>query len=41
MDTVMLQIAEQYEEEVDRRLSALISALEPTLVGGCFPSSSV
>lgn len=32
MDTVMHQIAGQYEEEVDRRLSALISALEPTLV---------
>lgn len=32
MDTVMQEIAEKYEEEIDGRLFRLISILEPTLV---------
>lgn len=32
MDTVMQEIAEKYEEEIDSRLFRLISILEPTLV---------
>lgn len=32
LDTVMREIAEKYEEEIDSRLSSIISVLEPTLV---------
>ena len=32
IDTVMEEIAEKYEEEIDSRLFRLISILEPTLV---------
>lgn len=32
MDTVMQEIAEKYEEEIDSRLFRLISVIEPTLV---------
>lgn len=32
LDSVMQRIAERYEEEADRRLGAIVSALEPTLV---------
>lgn len=32
LDTVMCEIAEKYEEEIDNRLTAIISILEPTLV---------
>ena len=32
LDSVMHKIAARYEEETDRRLGALIAALEPTLV---------
>ncbi len=32
LDTVMGEIAEKYEEEIDNRLTSIISILEPTLV---------
>ena len=32
LDTIMCEIAEKYEEEIDNRLTAIISILEPTLV---------
>lgn len=32
LDSVMQRIAERYEEEADRRMGAIVSALEPTLV---------
>lgn len=32
LDSVMQRIAARYEEEADRRMSAIVSALEPTLV---------
>ena len=32
MDTVMTDIAEKYEDELDSRLNHMLSVLEPTLV---------
>lgn len=32
VDTVMKKIAQRYEEEIDKNISALISVLEPTLI---------
>lgn len=32
LDEVMRKIADQYEEEIDTRLSGVITAIEPTLV---------
>ncbi|MDY3003067.1 MAG: type II secretion system F family protein, partial [Christensenella hongkongensis] len=32
LDGVMKKVAQHYEEEIDRKLSGIIAALEPTLV---------